>query len=315
VSLLGPSQSFLMASLLAAFAAAPATARADLSKVECIEADTKAQDARREGKLSVAAEQLRRCSDAACPGMVRDDCNRRLDEVEKAQPTIVFEVKDVSGADVSAVSVTLDGKQWAEALEGKALPADPGKHVFAFTVAGYAPIERALVLTEGEKGRRERIVLPAPQPQPVPLPTAPVRAPALSVTPAPIETATASPSARGMGTQQVLGLTLGGAGVVGLGLGGVLGMLATSAWSKAKSDCGGSTSQCTNVSRGQSDRSTAEGDATISSVGFIAGGALLATGAVLFLTGARHRSESGTSLRICPSVGQGQTGLLVTGGF
>ncbi len=102
---------------------------------------------------------------------------------------------------------------------------------------------------------------------------------------------------------------------MGLGLGGVFGILATSAWSKAKTDCGGSTTQCTNVLQGQSDRSGAETDATISTVGFIAGGALLATGAVLLLTGGRRASETGASLLISPDVGPGQAGVTFVGGF
>jgi hypothetical protein len=52
-----------MASL--AFASAPALA--DVTKDSCIEANGKAQDLRRTGKLSVARAQLRICADASLP--------------------------------------------------------------------------------------------------------------------------------------------------------------------------------------------------------------------------------------------------------
>jgi hypothetical protein len=314
----------IFATTLVALLAAAAPATADVLKAECIQANTTAQDARRDGKFSAAREQLRKCADPACPAMVRDDCTRRLDELEKAQPTIAFEVKDAAGADVTAISVTVDGKPLADTLEGKPLPVDSGKHVFAFRAAGRAPFERTFVLTEGEKGRRERIVLEA-QSSPA-VPTAP--APPPSAAPSPSSEPTASSSAaasgesptaaapgQGMSTQQFLGLGVGGVGIVGLGLGGVFAVLSESAWNQAKTDCGGNTSQCTNVQSGQSDRSSALTEATVSTVGFIAGGALLATGTVLFFTGAKHGSDSSARLIVAPSVAPGQAGIAVAGGF
>jgi hypothetical protein len=142
----------------------PAFALADLTKAQCIDANTSGQHLRREGKLSEAREQLRSCTDALCPSIVRDDCTRRLDELEKAQPTIAFEVKDGSGADVTAVKVTMDGKPLTDKLDGTALPVDIGQHVFTFDVAGDKPVtvSRTLLLTEGEKGRRERIAVGGP---------------------------------------------------------------------------------------------------------------------------------------------------------
>jgi hypothetical protein len=118
-----------------------------------------------------------------------------------------------------------------------------------------------------------------------------------------------------MGTLQVLGLGVGGAGVVGLGVGSVFGLLTFSAWSKAKTDCGGDTTRCANVQAGQQDRNTGQTDATISTVGFIAGGALLATGAVLLLTGGHRASESSASLVVTPTVAPGQAGIALGGGF
>jgi hypothetical protein len=56
---------------LLAFAAHPVLA--DMTKDQCIDANGKGQELRREGKLSEARDQLRACANAACPAMVRDD--------------------------------------------------------------------------------------------------------------------------------------------------------------------------------------------------------------------------------------------------
>jgi len=149
------------------------TARADLTKAQCIDANTKGQDLRRDGKLSAARKELLRCADPSCPGVVRDDCTRRLDDVDKVQPTIVFVVKDASGKDVSAVKVTVDGQPLVDTLDGTELPVDPGRHVFTFTVAGLAPVSATLVLAAGDKDRRERIAVGGG-----PAVTAPIGAPA-----------------------------------------------------------------------------------------------------------------------------------------
>jgi hypothetical protein len=136
-------------------------ALAQMSKEQCVDANTRGQHLRTDGKLSEAREQLRQCGDPSCPAIVRDDCARRLDDLDRVQPTIAFEVKDPSGADVSAVKVTMDGKLLTERLDGKPLPVDVGERFFTFEVDGQPPVTltRTLVLTEGEKGRRERIVL------------------------------------------------------------------------------------------------------------------------------------------------------------
>jgi hypothetical protein len=305
-----------------------APAAADTTKVQCIQANTQAQDLRRDGHLAQAREQLQRCVDPACPGLVRDDCTRRLDELEKAQPTVAFEVKDSRGADVFAVTVTMDGKPWAESLEGKALPADPGKHIFTFAMAGQPPVTRTLVITEGEKARRERVVLeaaPASSGAPAPIPTpaspsaaAPSGPPASTDTshsPASSQSVVAPNGGEGMGTQRVLGLVSGGVGAVGIGLGTVFGLLSFSAWSTTKTTCGGNVSQCSDVGRGQLDRSIAESDATVSTAAFITGGVLLSVGAVLFLTASSPESRATTGLVVTPSVCRGQAGMALKGEF
>jgi hypothetical protein len=291
-----------------AFADGP---KGGITKMECIDANTKAQSLRRDGKLTAARVQLLKCGDPACPPIIRDDCTQRLDDVEKAQPTIVFDGKDGDGHDLVAVSVTIDGQPFADKLDGKPLRVDPGPHSFVFTATGQPPVTKSFVLREGEQGRREQIIVGSPTVQ-APAPGAPgTTPPGQSALPS---TPPESPSG-GLGTQQIIGIAVGGAGVVGLGVGAVFGLLASSAWSSAKSACGGDISHCANVSAANSDKSTTNTDGTISTVGFIAGGVLAAGGAVLFFTGHRAEAEPTASVAVAPTLGPGMGGILVRGSF
>jgi hypothetical protein len=137
---------------------ATANASADPSKVECVAANDQARDLRRVGNLKAAREQLAVCVAQSCPGPVREDCAQRLAEIATAQPSIVFAAKDGAGNDLSAVTVTVDGQPLAEKLDGSALDVDPGEHTFRFEGTG-GVTEKHLVVREGEKGRRETVVL------------------------------------------------------------------------------------------------------------------------------------------------------------
>jgi hypothetical protein len=318
----------------AAEALGSASAVADVTKDQCIDANAKAQELRRDGKLAAAREQLRTCMAPSCPSIVRDDCTKRLDDLERAQPTVAFEVKDAAGTDLTAVTVSVDGTLLADRLAGTALPVDIGEHVFTFEVAGQAPVSRTLVITEGEKGRRESIVIGSTNAvPPVAAPAPPTQAPAPVVTQAPpahppttsasVVPATPAPSAipaassgGGLGTGQVVGLAGAGVGVVGLTVGTVFGLMAIAEKNQQVEAC--ATSSCTPSGHSQatSDRSKGITDATVSTVGFIAGGVLLAGGAALFLTGGRGSERPGAGgMTLLPSIGRDGGGLAVRGEF
>ncbi len=256
-----------------------------------MDANAKAQDLRRDDKLSAAREQLRLCASPSCPAVVRADCTKRLDELEAVQPAIIFEVKDGSGRDLSLVTVTADGRPLAEKLDGKALQVDPGEHIFVFTVPDQAPVTESFVLREGDKERRERIVIGAPV-----LPTA---------APVSTETPRGAQEAHGLGGQKVVGLIAGGVGVAGIAVGSVFGLLTASAINQQKADCtnAATAATCPRPQQAVSDHSTWTTNSTISTTAFIAGGALLVTGVVLFFTGHRSSERPVTSgLVLLPSV-------------
>jgi hypothetical protein len=283
-------------------ALASGTAFADVTKDECIDANSKAQDLRREGKLSSASEQLRACASPSCPTMVRDDCTRRLDELDKAQPTIVFEAKDSAGRDLTAVKVTVDGKPLVESLNGTAVAVDPGAHTFTFEVAGQSPITQQFVLSEGEKGRREHVVIAVAAASAVPAPT-----PGASGEP-PTQPATpVGPNT----TKRIAGYITGGVGIGLLGLGTYYAVTAGSRYSDSKT---AASSPDPNV---QATRSTLYDQAKqAQTYEFVWGGiglAAIATGLVLVLTSGAHTQEKASSVRVRPTIGVGSAGFDIFG--
>jgi hypothetical protein len=91
-------------------------------------------------------------------------------------------------------------------------------------------------------------------------------------------------------SRRTLGLVVGGVGAAGLVAGSVFGALTFSQWSQVKQACGADLSGCpagATPSGPAGARSNAVTFGTISDIGFIAGGVLLATGAVLYLTAPR----------------------------
>jgi hypothetical protein len=250
------------------------------AKQRCIDANVRSQDLRRDGKLSAARDALRACAVPACPAMVRNDCTKRLDELEKAQPSVIFEVRDGAGNDLVSVNVTVDGQPFAGRLGGAPVPVDPGEHTFVFEVPGQPRFEKKLVLREGEQGRLERVTIgTAPEPAKPPPTEAPSPGPATR----PIEG-----SSSGLGFQKVLAIGAGVVGVAGLGVGSAFGLVALSKRDDAEKICPGNLCPDTTGSSKWSDAKTAGNVATVA---FVVGGVSAAAGVVLWLT--------------APSVGQG----------
>ena len=244
-------------------------ARADApTKEQCIAANEEAQTLRRGGKLLQARAELLACVAPGCPGVVRDDCAERLDEVERAIPSIVFTVRGSAG-DLSAVAVTMDGGPLADHLGGSPLRVEPGEHTFAFASDGYATVTRTLVLREGVKGRQEVVDFAPRASAAVPL--------------APSMRDPSALAARG-GRQRALAYALGGAGVVGLGLGAYFGLHAKATYDDASSPAhcpkGPSSCDSTGITKGQD----AHDAATISTIAFVAGGALVTGALILAIT-------------------------------
>ena len=88
----------VLASLGAMSLAAPA-ARADgPSKDACISANESLQVSQRAGQFREARRQIAVCMSEACPAVLRSDCADHLAEIDRLQPTIVFDARDTRGA-------------------------------------------------------------------------------------------------------------------------------------------------------------------------------------------------------------------------
>jgi hypothetical protein len=280
-------------------------ARAD--EAGCITATEQALTLRQQGKLHDALKQLAVCAEASCSTEVKAECAQRIDAIDAAMPTLVLGARDGAGNDLYDVRVSMDGAPLANHLDGRPIAIDPGEHTFtfeltsevAFRSAGAAPAEKKLVLREGEKDRRESVVIGAPPPPPAaaPLVTAPLP-------PAPAHIA--------WSPQKTLAVVSGGLGVVGVGLGAWFGAFAASSQSKEKSNC--SASACGNPAQAVEDYDTARKDAVASTIALAAGATLLAGGAVLWFTAPAVRSPGDVAgLRVTPAV-DARSGRLVVGG-
>jgi hypothetical protein len=267
----------------------------------CIAANNQAVALRKQGKLHDTLKQLAVCADPSCPSEIATECSRRVGDIDAAMPTLILSAKDGSGNDLFSVTVSMDGAPLLTTLDGRPVALDPGEHAFRFEVPGQPPLEKQIVLREGEKDRHENVVLGPPPAAPVP-----VLAPAPAPTPEPSN----------WSTRRTLALVAGGAGVVGVGLGIVFGVLASSDQSQEKSNC--STSSCSNRGQASADYTTATQNATGSTVAFIAGGVLVAAGAVLWFTAPSNRTSSTTAvggLHLAPSFTDRSGALLLGGAF
>jgi hypothetical protein len=263
-------KAWTFAVLVALVTSAPRTTLAQ-DMDTCIQASERALGLRKAVKLLDARAALSTCASSSCPEVVRNSCLERLTEVGQAIPSVVFFAKDPSGNDLSEVRVSIDGKPYADRLDGSAISLDPGEHDFHFEAAPAPPADVRLVLHQSEKNRRVDVVLGAPKGSGAPPPTAALTSHETSARPA-------------------IGLAVGGAGAALLVVGAVFGVLSLAAHDSYERDCGSSigapTNQCNAAGvRGQQDAAT---KGTLSTVFLIAGGAATAAGALIYLTAPRR---------------------------
>ena len=291
-------RSVLLLTTLALVGAA-SSARGD-GPVSCGDAFDQSQVKRDEGKLLEARKLLRVCAGATCSPTQQRLCSDWLTDVNARIPSVVLVAKDASGADLVDVKVLMDGVPIATMLDGRAIDVDPGAHTFVFERADGTKAEARAVADERGKGRAVTVTLGAAPPTTVapvpasPNPTSPPGAPP----PAQSTTSSVSPL-------KTVGIVVGVAGVIGLGIGTGFGVEALSmkAFALPGRPAFGVASN-------------AYSQATVSTVGFIAGGALLAGGVVLFLAAPSGGSERpAASVRVSPMVGASAGGLQLAGAW
>ena len=220
------------------------------TKLECVAANERAQALRLQSSLVEARSQLLLCVDPSCPGPVRQDCADRSAELDRAMPTLRFDLVGGAGA---YVALSIDGERASPHLEGEAISVNPGVHAFQFVGRDGRRAELTLAVQEGQKNRRVPVDMLA---------------------------ADAADPAR---PQRIVGETLVGVGVASLVIGTVLGLVAKSTYDDALSaQCHGNAQQCTAL--GVAGVDSAHTQAVGSTVGLIAGASTLAGGVALWAT-------------------------------
>ncbi len=266
------------------------------SKRMCASAFANAQRLMRAGNLLQAKTKLIQCGGLECPAAMHPDCQQWLSSVEASIATVVFEVSSAEGRPTGEVRMAVDGGE-SGALDGRAVSFDPGAHDITFVASGFAPTTIHVVVSEGEKLRREVVRLAS-----LPV-TRQLGTPALRANVAPTESGDSKVRGTRLTTPIILaasGAALAGASAVYFGL-------------KARSDdrkldgCAPSSS-CT---RDATDQVGREYLWTNLSIGLAAASAT--TAIVLFLIHGRATAAPTTSLSI--SLGPDGFGPVATGTF
>jgi hypothetical protein len=217
----------------------------------------------------------------------RADAERELAALAGHVPSV--RVSLAGGAEGPDVAVLVDGVPFGRDALARALELDPGRH--RFEAAGRDG-RRAVVDVELGDGERERPVRLAFGPSPT-----------VTASPAaPMPTPAEEPAGSGALVPGIVTLSVGGAGLVA---GAVTGLLAISTADGVIEGCNGSA--CRPEDEADADRARAL--ATASTVSFIAGGALVATGVVLLIVAPGDDPRPAVSVRAAP------TGAVLGGWF
>jgi hypothetical protein len=207
----------------------------------------------------------------------------------------------LSAAAPASSRVTLDGVALRAGLLGVALPADPGRHVVEVEAEDReaASVEvwlnerddQRLDVTAGAPRPKEEIPAPAsvsPPPEPAAAaPAASPRAAEQAVSPPPVT----EPHAKERAPLVYLGAGLGALGVAAAAVGVTAAVFSQKDHGDALDACG---RDCASSSAAQDLQREAKDSATISTVGFVAGGVLLASGVALVVAGLRSGGATGS---------------------
>jgi tetratricopeptide (TPR) repeat protein len=220
------------------------------------------------GAAGSVAARTRRGDEAA-------EARKRQAKLESQLTRVVLRVARRS----AGLAINRDGVEVPQAAWDAPIPVDPGNHEFRAEASGYTPWVKSVAVSDPGKTVTvdvpELVVLPAPK---APAP----QAPAAAVTPDTRDT-----SAPRGATQQILGLVIGGAGVVGMGISCVMGLVAKSEFNKAENE----------TDNRYNDSVSAGHLADAASVVFVAGAVATGAGVVIWLTAPRAPVSVGANGR------------------
>jgi len=224
----------------------------------------------------------------------------RAERLEPLLSKLTIEVAEENAA-IPGFEVTRGGDAVPQAVWGSSLPMDPGEVTIEARAPGY---ERWSTVVRVGDGAKQSVTVPALVPGPA----------GAAGTAEGVTAETAVPPADGARTrpprvQRMLSFAAGGLGLVGVGVGSYYGLRAMSRNDEAETLCPESD-VCT-TRRGVTLTEDAKDAAAISNVAFAAGGVLIATAVVLFVTAPRETPP----LRVSATLGPRAAGVGLRGEF
>jgi serine/threonine-protein kinase len=198
-------------------------------------------------------------------------------------------------ADVEGLDIERDGKKVLRAEWGAAIPVDPGAH----PVVATAPAKQqwSTTVAVGPSGAQASVTIPRLS---VEQHAGDATAPSTGATGMAPPSRESIPVVDGS-TQRTVGLVVGAAGIVALGVGGAFGIVAKSTYDSAIAKC---TPQNTCPASGVSGVSDARGQATLATVMMALGAGALVGGGITYFTAPRSPSRS-VALRAVAAPGGG----------
>jgi hypothetical protein len=147
--------SLVLALALATFTAG-AEAQADVEA--CVADHKRVQTSRESGHYLESRDVAARCARSSCPQLIREDCSAWYVDLVASTPSIVLEVRDEAGHDLTDARAKL-GERALE-LDGRAVALDTGSYSLRVEASGHEPHVEQIVVRQGEQNRRVRVTLP-----------------------------------------------------------------------------------------------------------------------------------------------------------
>ena len=242
-----------------------------------------------------------------------DAARRRATALEPRLSYLTVEVPSEVAA-LPGLVVRRDGVPLPAAAWGSATPADPGKYLVDASAENRAPFSETVALGAEASRKIVRIPVLAPSAPSKPAVTAGAAAAASPAAPAPRDEprAVREPSASPL---PLVGIVLGGAGVVALGVGAGFALRAKNLDEESRSTggCNPDTGFC-ETNTGLEANRDARAAGNVATALFIGGGALVAGGVALYLVGSASDASS-ASLSVSPLVGLRGFGIGARGAF
>lgn len=267
----------------------------------------------RDGKTATAWATYKETIAAADKSGRKEWAAAAQKRVKALEPTLSkLTIAAPDAAKTPGLVIKRDGAVIHAAELGLAIPVDPGKH----SIEAAAPDKKTFTTSVdlGAKADTQTVTVPvleagAPAAVAVvPAGGAAAPAPAQDAPVAPADSGTSPPGR----TARILGLGLAGAGVVAIGVGAVFGLRASSSNDDAKANCNADQSRCNSAGLAQVD--DARSAATVSTIGFVAGAALVAGGAVLYFTSPKGEQSTARRSTVAPMLGS-VNGVSLQGSF